>query len=442
MNIAVTARLACLTMLLAASQGTLLVAQQPAVSGNESRGNLEVVQAGKPVRKSLTLTTTQPARIAPFESAPMESRIAGYVSEVLVDVGDKVTKGQTLVRLSAPEIEAELNQKRALLEQAKAEVRRAGAGRSAAEVNVRTAGAKVVQAEAGIRRVDADATRWKAELARLEKLVAGGSINAQLLDETRQKLAAAEAARDEAAAAVEVARASVLESQAEVVKAESDLVAMEALVRVAEANVAHAQAMTSYLTIVAPLDGVVTKRQVDPGHFARPATGTAAPLLTVARVDKLRVFVAIPESEAASVDLGDPVTLEVKALRGAEFSGRVSRTGFAVDPTTRALETVIDLEQPGELRPGMYAMARLTLTDRPNVLTLPATAVVRQGKEAFCNRLLDGRAVKTPIQLGIQVADEWEIVGGLQETETVILNKASSLKDGQLVEVAKTEPKK
>jgi RND family efflux transporter MFP subunit len=233
-----------------------------------------------------------------------------------------------------------------------------------------------------------------------------------------------------------------LQAQAEATKAMSDVAAAKAEVRVADANLAQSEAEHSYLTILAPFDGVVTMRRVDPGHFVQPAGSSSSPLLVVARSDKVRIFIAVPESEAGYVDLGDIVTLEVQSLRGAELKGKVTRTGFALDVGSRSLDTIVDLENTdGHLRPGLYALAKITLQEQKDVLTLPAASVVRQGKEAICYRLIEGKATKTPIQLGIKVADDFEVASGLSDGDTVILNKASALKDGQAVEQLKPSAK-
>src|SRR5690349_8277551 len=118
--------------------GPLALAQSKA-GAETSAGALEVVTAGKPLRKALTLTTTQPARIEALERTPIHSKLAAYVAEVLVDYGDQVKQGQPLVKLSAPEMDAELNQKRALLEQSRAEYAQALAGAKATEAAVATA---------------------------------------------------------------------------------------------------------------------------------------------------------------------------------------------------------------------------------------------------------------------------------------------------------------
>jgi RND family efflux transporter MFP subunit len=196
------------------------------------------------------------------------------------------------------------------------------------------------------------------------------------------------------------------------------------------------------LTLKAPFDGVVTARRVDPGHFVQPTGGGGSPLVVVARSDKLRVFISVPEVEAGYVDLGDPVTMEVQSVRGAEIKGTVTRTGYVLDVANRSLETIIDLDNAGgRLRPGLYATAKILLQEQKDALTLPAAAVVRQGKEAFCYKLVGGKAAKTPIQLGIKVGDDFEVVNGVADGDKVILNKAASLKDGQPVEESKAPSK-
>jgi HlyD family secretion protein len=416
-----------------------VVAQQAAPAG----GAQEVVVAGKPVRKTLTLISAQPARIEALEQAPIYSKLAAYVGQILVDYGDKVKKDQPLLKLVAPELDADVAQKKALLEQARAQLLQAEAGAKAAEAAVATAASRVAQAEAGMDRAQTDIVRWRSEFSRLGQLASSGSVNRQIVDETQQKLGAAEASLKETLAAIEAAKAAVLQSQAESAKATADVTAAKAQVRVAEANVAHSEAEHSYLSLKAPFDGVVTNRGVDPGHFVQPARSSAAPLFIIARLDKMRIFVAVPEIEAGYVDVGDIAIIEVPSLRGGELKGKVTRTSGALDPGSRSLDTIIDMDNPdGRLRPGLFATVKITLQEQKDALTLPAAAVVRQGKEAFCYRLIGGKAAKTPIQVGIKVGDDFEVVGGVADGDLVILNKAASLKDGQPVNVAKAEAKK
>jgi HlyD family secretion protein len=428
-------------ILFAAGCGPTAIAQpQPAAAGGSA---LEVVIAGRPVRKTLTLTTTQPARIEAIEQTPIHSKLSAYVAEVLVDYGDQVKKDQPLVKLAAPELDAELAQKQALLEQAKAELVQADSGLKAAQAAVNTAKSQVTQTEARLERTQADVERWRLQCKRYEDLSTSGSVTRQLVEETQQNCSAAQATHREALASIDSAKAVVAQSEAQAAKAAADVAAAQARLQVAEANVDYTQSLRSYLTIRSPFDGVVTARHVDPGHFVQPATASGGKLLVVARTDKMRVFAAIPEIEAAYVDLGDPATVEVQSLRGSQFPGAVTRTSFALDPSSRSLETIVDIDNAdGRLRPGLYGLARILLEERKDALSLPSAAVVRQGREAFCFKLVGGKAQQTAIQLGIKVGEDFEVTGGLADGDTVILNKAGSLKDGQAVEVLKVEATK
>ncbi|MCI0361074.1 MAG: efflux RND transporter periplasmic adaptor subunit [Planctomycetaceae bacterium] len=428
-------------LLLAGCNEPVVADHNPPAASAASGGALEVVLAGPPVRKSLKLISVQPARVEPIEQTPIQSKIAAYVAEVVVDFGDTVKKDQPLIKLRAPELDAELAQKQALLEQAKAELVQAESGATAAQAAIVTAKSQVVRSAAAIERSQADVRLRESEHQRIEELANSGSVNRQLLDEARQKLAAAEASRSESRAAKDSAQAVVTQVEADAAKAMADVAAARARVRVAEANVTQLEAMRSYLTLAAPFDGVVTLRRVDPGHLVQPASASAEPLLVVARTDRMRITAPVPELEAAAVDIGDEATIEVQSLKGAEFTGKVSRTSLALDEGSRALDAIIDLENSdSRLRPGMYATVRLTLDERKDALTLPTAAIVRQGKEAFCYCLADGKAVKTPVQLGIRVGDDFEIASGLSDDVLAILNKATSLKDGQPVEATKPPP--
>ncbi|MBA3315342.1 MAG: efflux RND transporter periplasmic adaptor subunit [Planctomycetota bacterium] len=403
-------------------------------TSNDESASPEPVLAGPAVRKALVLTTSQPGRIEAYESAPLHAKVSGYVSEVLVDIGDRVEKGQTLVRLAVPELEDDRRQKQALLAQAKAEVRQAQAAQKAVEAGLTSSQAATEQAKAGVARAEAEYERWRAESGRLDALAATGSVTQKVADETRNQFRAADAARKETNAAIRSAEAAVAEAQAGIEKAKADVVAAEARQAVAEADLGRAETMLAYAEIKAPFDGVITIRNIDTGHLI-PLGGASQPLVAVARADRVRVFLEVPEVEAAKVDNGDPAAVRVQALDGLEIAGEVTRTSWALDTANRTLSTEIDVDNAeGRLRPGMYATATIRLAQRENALTLPVTAITRKPEGAFCFILRDGEAVMTPVKLGLRVGGDWEIASGLSGNETVALTKADSLQDGQAVE--------
>ena len=157
------------------------------------------VTAARPVRKTLRLESVQPGQIEAFEQTPLFVKLPAYVEKLYVDIGDRVEADQLLVDLFLPELKDELRQKEAAMVQAQAEIELATAAVRAAEAAVATAQANISLMEAGNIRAEADVTRWQSQYTRIRQLVADGSLDRKLEDETRDSLKAAEAARERSA---------------------------------------------------------------------------------------------------------------------------------------------------------------------------------------------------------------------------------------------------
>jgi HlyD family secretion protein len=395
------------------------------------------VTVDKPQRKTLIAKTTQPARVEAFEQTPLFSKIAGYVDEVHVDIGDKVTKNQPLVTLRVPELGDDVRHQSALVAEAAAGLKQAEANVTASNAGVETATAKISEAKAGITRAAGEYERWKSEYERVKALAGNGSVTQKLADETLSQFHAAEAASEAAEAAIQSAEAAARQAQANAAKAEADRVASEAHLAVANAELAHAKTMLDYATIRSPYDGVVTKRSVDTGHFVQPAANSAAPLMTVARVDKVRVYVEIPEMESAGVDVGDRASIHLQALPGGDIEFPVTRTSWSLDPANRSLRAEIDIPNEGaKLRPGMYATGAIEMARRENALAIPSTAVVRDGSATLCCVVTEGKVERRPIKLGIRSGPDVEVLEGLSGDEAVVQIRAESLTAGQAVEAS------
>lgn len=398
------------------------------------------VTAARPVRKTLRLESVQPGQIQAFEQTPLLAKLPAYVEKLHVDIGDRVQAGQILVELFLPELKDELRQKDAARVQADAEIQLAAAAVRAAEAVVATARANVSMTEAGTLRAEADVARWKSQDARISQLVAGGSLDRKLEDETRDSLKAAESAREEARAKVAAAQASLAQSQAEVAKAQAEQAVAAARQGSAQADLSRAKTLLEYTQIRAPYAGVVTERNVVRGDFVQPANSTTAkPLVTVACTDTVRIFVDVPEMESPWVEAGRTGYVSVQALPDRVVEGKVARTSWVLG-ANRTLRTELDLANPkGLLRPGMYATAHILLQERPGALALPLTVITREGKQAFCWIVRDGHAVRVPITLGLQVGNDLEVTSGLQGDELVVQSPSAALQEGQSVEVAPPE---
>ncbi len=378
------------------------------------------VTAAQPVRKTLRLESVQPGQIEAFEQTPLFAKLPAYVEKLHVDIGDRVEADQLLVELFLPELKDELRQKEAAVVQAQAEIELATAAIRAAEAAVATAQANVREAEAGNIRAEAD-YRALAVAIRADQPTGGRRLARPQTGRRNARLAQGRGggARRGPRQGASRPRPRWLQSQADVAKAKADEAVARARLGNAEADLSRVKTLLQYTQIRAPYAGVVTERNVNRGDFVQPAsTMTAKPLLTVARTDMVRIFVDVPEMDSPWVEAGRAGYVSVQALPDRIVEGKVTRTSWVLG-ANRTLRTELDLPNPnGLLRPGMYATAHIVLQERPDVYVLPLSAIVREGKQAFCWIVKDGQATRTPITLGLQVGQRRGGDSGLERGRT------------------------
>lgn len=194
------------------------------------------------------------------------------------------------------------------------------------------------------------------------------------------------------------------------------------------------------LNLIAPFDGVVWQRRADPGALVGPLGGGA--VVTVVQVDALRVFVAVNERQAAQVTVGKDARVEVDALPGRSFLGRVVRLSPAFDPLTRTLDAEVRLDNSaGELRPGMYGRGWITLDVHRGSVVVPAGAVQISDEKAYVFVIeKDGGAEKAKrraVALGVDLGSALEITTGVKAGDEVVTAGADGLSDGATVRVAR-----
>jgi HlyD family secretion protein len=387
----------------------------PQSSPAVSTASVPAVQIVKPLRKTVQRRFEQPGfNIEAFQETPLHSKIAGYVGKWNVDIGDPVHKDDLLAVLFAPEMTAAVNQKRAA---------------------VRHAAAQIKQAKATMLTAHAQLDRSKSQYERLTRVGKAGVLDQEAIDETRLGYEAA---------------------QASLMKAKADVETAEAQLDVAKADLDYANAMLEYTNIRAPYDGVVTERNVNSGDFVQPATsGTKGrAIYVVNQINPVRVFVNVPGSDAPWIKDGDAVSLELQGAGGQVIQGKLTRNSRSLNPQARTLRTEIDLPNPdGKLMPGMYVQAHI-IVQRENVWTLPESAIMSVGDQTYCFSVEDGKAVRTPLQMGLkgnglvevvmkqtQVSlsnseQEWTQITGKEE---VVAKDAASLANGQTVHELKAD---
>jgi RND family efflux transporter MFP subunit len=346
-----------------------------------------------PIRNSITLS----GEFRPYQEVDVHAKVAGYIRQIYVDVGDKVKEGQTLAILEVPELSAQV---------------------AAAKAAIRRSQDAIHRAEKDAQRVESAYTAAHAAYTRLKQASQArpGLIAEQELDDSL--------ARDqEADAQVGSARAALAEAKSQL--------------SVSEADQEHYAALESYSRITAPFTGVVTKRFADTGSLIQAGTASntqSMPVVTLAQWSRLRLVVPVPESAVPDVHLGQAIDVVAPAL-GRTFKGKVARFADALSDETRTMHTEIDVDNPdGTLVEGMYAETTLVLHEKDDAVSVPVEAVKRTGAQATV-LVVDPSGVveERSIKLGVETSERVEVLSGLNEKDQVIVGNLSQFQPGQRV---------
>ncbi len=215
--------------------------------------------------------------------------------------------------------------------------------------------------------------------------------------------------------------------------------AREAAVKAAEANVRRVEQMVEFEKVYAPFNGVVTARNTDIGQLIESGSsgGPTRELFHVAAVDKLRVFVNVPQMYSHDAVRGIKADLTLPEMPGRRFTGTLVRTADAFDPTTRTLLVEIDVpNSTGLLFPGAYTEIHFRVTSRVPTLLVPPTALIFRSEGLHAATVTgNSRAALVPVTLGRDFGNEVEVVAGLSESSLIIINPPDSLVDGEAVRV-------
>lgn len=219
------------------------------------------------------------------------------------------------------------------------------------------------------------------------------------------------------------------------------LAARRAATASAAANARRLEQMVSFSRIEAPFDGVITARNANVGQLvdAGGSGGSARELFHLATLDRLRVFIGVPQTAAASAGPGAPVRIELAERPGRFYEGKIVRNANAIDPATRTMLVEIDLENKGgEILPGAAVQAHLELRGAPSTLLLPVSALMFRSEGPRVATLgKDNRAHLAAVTIGRDFGNKLEITSGLEPGSPVIDNPPDSLVEGQAVKPAK-----
>ncbi|HKE23717.1 MAG TPA: efflux RND transporter periplasmic adaptor subunit [Bryobacteraceae bacterium] len=355
--------------------------------------SIPVVTVATVKRSDKTDSLVLPGNIQAVTEAPVLARASGYIRKRLVDIGDRVSAGQVMAEIEAPELDQQIKQAKASVDQAEATVQ---------------------QAQASLVQGSANESLAHATALRFDPLFKKGVISRQD-NETYQTQWAAQ--------------------QANVQALEKAVSAATSNAAAARANLDRLNQLESYLTVRAPFAGVVTVRNIDSGVLVNEGNTM---LYRVAQANPLRVYLNVPQGDAGSVKVGQHATLVIPDLPGRKFGGLVTRTANALDPSTRTLLVEVQADNSGgTLLPGMYTQVDLSVPRKDPPLLIPGdTLVLRSSGPQVAIMMPSGTVHLQTVQLGRDFGDRLEALSGLEEGQQLVVNPSDAVQEGVKVRAA------
>jgi RND family efflux transporter MFP subunit len=334
----------------------------------------------------------------PFQEVEVYAKVSGYIQKLYVDYGTHVKQGQILAVLEIPELQQQLQQD-----------------------------------EASIHRSEQEFARAHEDLNRAQS-----AYNVAHLTFTR--LSDVQKSRPELVAQeeVDISKGKDMEADAEVSAQKAALAAAEQALLVSKATLGKDQALFDYARMTAPFDGVITQIYAYTGALLPAGTtsnkGDSA-LCRLSQNSLLRLVIPVPERAVPSIHVGESVAVNVSGMNKM-FEGKIVRFSDQIDLNTRTMYTEVDVPNPKyEVVPGMYASVKIPLHSSDKVLIVPLQAFQAgsEGKGVVLALGPGNKVERRDVTVGLQSANDVEIISGLQENETIIFGSLGQYRPGEVV---------
>jgi HlyD family secretion protein len=362
---------------------------------------IEDSKLAKVTRDDLAKSVVATGKVEPITKVEVKSKASGIVKKLYVEYGDRVKKGQLLAQLDKEEIQAQVDQSRAAL--------------AAADANLKSA-----EADYERSKVDAegpDVPLLKHAYDRAIGMAKDGVVSTSALEDAQKNYEMALNKQNVAKAQVTVLKAKIAQSEAEVVRD--------------RANLKQLEEQLGYTDIESPIDGIVLSRDVEMGDAVSSilVLGSSATLvMTLGDTSEVYVKGKVDESDIGKVYLGQPARIKVESFKDKTFNGKVTKIspmGVEKDNVT-TFEVRVSINNPGgELKAEMTANAEIILEEHKNVLQIPEGAIIYDKDKKASVEIPDPHAKdgkrKIAVNIGISNGAKTEVLSGLKENDQVVL---------------------
>ena len=382
----------------------------------EGSKDIKNVKIEKVAVSSISTEVEYASKLSPVQEVTVFPKVGGKVASLNVDIGDKVTTGQTLFTLETAELQAQLQAQQANLAAANANLAKTG------DSGIQQ---QITALQQSVDKLNLSYNDAKDNYDKMQKLYNTAAISKQELDNAKLKY-------DNASVDLKAAQDN-LNLLLEKIGPQTTA-AVAAQVDQAQAGVNSAQISLNNATIAAPISGVVSAKDVKIGQLANSQSGS----VTIIDSSSFMAEVNVPDEIIGKIQVGQTVKVGINALDNKKVTGVIDKISPNSSSKNNAYLVKVKIENSkGELTAGMFAKISLPAEKKDNILTVPNEAVKMENNVNYLYTVEGGKVKKVSVNVGISNDKVTEISGNIKEGIEVIIEGQNLLSNGDKVNVAK-----
>lgn len=422
------------------SRSVIASSDEPIDEGHETVPTVKVVRPKREASAELVLERI--ATVEPYFRADLRARASGIVKTVLHDIGESVKRGEVLIEIDVAEYEQEVAQKEALIVQRQHELQVSEAEFQDAKSALGVTSAVITQKKAEVHAITATRDLKKRRYERYKELAATGSVVGSVVEEEERDYKSSEGALLAAQANVERATADHVASESKIAAAAAEIELKRSQIDVARRDLDRAKVVANFGKVTAPFDGVVVRRNVDPGSFVQNATtGSSETLISVSRIDLVTVVAQFPDNAAPYLAEGTTAIIQIEDLSGPAIFAKVTRFSPTIQSSDRTIRVEVDLFNGGpasrqklqaaydtshtspqlkggmdtlplpaftvdslakaKLLPGMNGSIKLVIGGSGQSYNLPSSAVYSKSGVTYILTVANGKTREVPVRINL-----------------------------------------